>query len=88
MSSLLRDISSSLLNDDIIPAFNSKQVLWLEDLTDEFLEDRFNTKPEVIIKPFKRLNYEVYYSEKELNFIKETYNERFDNEFRFYGYKY
>lgn len=76
------------LNNDIMQAFDSKQVLWLEDLTDEFLEDRFNSKPKAIIKPFKRLNYEVYYSTKELNFIKETYNERFNNEFQHYGYKH
>lgn len=76
------------LNDNIMPAFNSKQVLWLEDLTDEFLEDRFNTKPKVIIKPFKRLNYEVYYSTKELQHIKDVFKEWFEENFISYaGYE-
>lgn len=78
----------TFLEDEVKKHFTSAQVWWLEDLTDQFLEDRFKRKPKVIIKPFKRLNYEVYYSTKELQHIKDVFKEWFEENFISYaGYE-
>jgi len=75
------------LHDEIIPTFNTKPIFWLEDLTDEMLADMFGVEIQQQVAPFKRVNYESYYDPIDLELIKDKFNERFENEFRFYGYE-
>ena len=77
------------LNDVIIRELDKPQVMWLEDISTEWLEDRYN----VILKtpppqPFKTLDYKVYFKPEDMAVIKEKFKERFDAEFQFFGYEY
>ena len=77
------------LNDVIIRELEQPQVMWLEDISTEWLEDRYN----VILKtpppqPFKTLDYKVYFKPEDMAIIKEKFKERFDAEFQFFGYEY
>ena len=77
------------LNDVIIRELEQPQVMWLEDISTKWLEDRYN----VILKtpppqPFKTLDYKVYFKPEDMAIIKEKFKERFDAEFQFFGYEY
>ena len=74
--------------DEVQPAFPNKWQMWLEDLTDEKLAKWFNVEVQTEIAPFKHLNYLSYYEPKELKLMQDAFEERFENEFRFYGYEY
>jgi len=76
------------LQDDVIRHFSTKPKFWLEDLTNEKLAKIFQVEVQDEIRPLKRLNYMSYYDIKELKIIKDNFEERFENEFRFYGYEY
>ncbi len=72
----------------MITAFSDKWQIWLEDLSDEKLAEMFNVDVQKEVAPLKRLNYLTYFKPKELKLIQDTFEERFDNEFQFYGYEY
>ena len=74
--------------DEVIPAFPDKWQMWLEDLSEKKLADMFKVEVQTKVAPFKRLNYLTYYEPKELKLIQDTFEERFENEFQFYGYEY
>ena len=74
--------------DEVIAAFPDKWPMWLEDLSDEKLAKIFKVEIQKEVTPLKRLNYLTYFEPKELKLIQDTFEERFENEFRFYGYEY
>jgi len=74
--------------DEVIAAFPDKWQMWLEDLSDEKLAKIFKVEIQKEVAPLKHLNYTTYYKPKELKLIQDTFEERFENEFRFYGYEY
>ena len=71
--------------DEVIPAFPDKWQMWLEDLSDKKLAEIFQVEVQTEIAPLKRINYLTYYEPKELKLIQDTFEERFENEFQFYG---
>ena len=73
------------LNNDIQNHFTNAEIIWLEDLTHEFLQNKFNVEITPKTRPFK-LDCEDYFSNEELSLMKEKYNERFESEFKLYGY--
>ena len=74
--------------DEVLPAFPNKWQMWLEDLTDEKLAEMFKVEVQTQVAPFKHTNYIKYYDPKELKLMQDAFEERFENEFRFYGYEY
>ena len=74
--------------DEVLTAFPNKWQMWLEDLSDEKLAEMFRVEVQTEVAPLKHLNYLSYYEPKELKLIQDTFEERFDNEFQFYGYEY
>jgi len=80
--------------DEVLPAFPNKWQMWLEDLTDEKLAEIFDVELQIqdesigSVGPLKRIKYSSYYDPKELKLMQDTFEERFENEFRFYGYEY
>lgn len=75
------------LNDVVIEELDKPQVIFVEDITTEWLEERFRIKVKNTVTPFKTLNYESYFKPKELQVVKDIFNERFDNEFKYMGYE-
>ena len=63
------------------------QVIYLEDLTDEFLQKRFNVKYNSNIVPLN-IKYDIYFKPEELEKLKKFYQIRYDDEFKFYGYEH
>jgi len=80
--------------DEVLPAFPNKWQMWLEDLTDEKLAEIFDVELQIqdesigSFGPLKRIKYSSYYDPKELKLMQDTFEERFENEFQFYGYEY
>ena len=80
--------------DEVLPAFPNKWQMWLEDLTDEKLAEIFDVELQIqdesigSVGPLKRIKYSSYYDPKELKLMQDTFEERFENEFQFYGYEY
>jgi len=74
--------------DEVIPAFSDKWQMWLEDLSEKKLAEMFKVEVQTDVAPLKRINYLTYYEPKELKLIQDTFEERFENEFQFYGYEY
>lgn len=80
--------------DEVLPAFPNKWQMWLEDLTDEKLAEIFDVELQIqdesigSFAPLKRIKYSSYYDPKELKLMQDTFEERFENEFQFYGYEY
>ena len=84
-----------LLHEDIIgfkhtKAYSSfaKEILWLEDLSSESLSLKYECSDNLnnIMIP-SRLNYESYFSMKDLDFMKKQFDTYKENEFIYYGYK-
>ena len=74
------------IEEEIMPTMKP-QALWVEDLTHEWLCERFNVemkKPQVL--PYN-LKYDLYFSKDELNKLKDTTQDILDKEFKYYGYK-
>ena len=59
----------------------------INDKTEDFA-CRFNVTIKKGIQPFKTLDYNVYFKPKDMAIIKEKFEERFFNEFQFFGYEY
>jgi len=76
------------LNDVVIKELSKPQVIWLEDIDHAWLEKRFGVTVKKGIQPFKTINYEKYFKEEDMAIIKEKFEERFYNEFQYYGYEY
>jgi hypothetical protein len=84
-----------LLHEDIIGSKSTnarynfaKNILWLEDLSTESLSLTFECGVSVSNTTTKsRLNYESYFSTKDLDFMKKQFNTYKENEFIYYGYK-
>ena len=75
------------LNDVVIEELDKPQVIFVEDITTEWLEERFRIKVTNTVTPFKTLNFESYFKPKELQIVKDKFYERFDNEFKYMGYE-
>ena len=76
------------LNDVVIEELNHPNVLWTEDLTTEWLEDYFKVVLKKLPKPFTTFDIKTYFKPDDMEIIKEVFEERFDNEFQYYGYMY
>jgi len=63
------------------------QVIYHEDLTDVFLQKRFNVKYNSNIVPLN-IKYDIYFKPEELEKLKKFYQIRYDDEFKFYGYEH
>ena len=64
------------------------QFLYMEDINTEFLQTRFKLPDYVSsLKPLK-LKYHLYFKPKELEKMKQFFESQYENEFKFYGYKY
>ena len=74
--------------DEVLATFPNKWQMWLEDLSDEKLAEMFKVEVQTEVAPLKRINYSTYFEPKELKLIQDTFEERFENEFQFYGYEY
>jgi|TARA_R110002153_G_scaffold19233_2_gene66428 hypothetical protein len=74
------------LNNNVINELPNAELIWTEDLSDKILTERFGGPPEELVKPFQNMDYEKYYSKKELKIMKEKYYQIFRNEFTKHGY--
>lgn len=75
------------LNDVVIKELHKPQVIWTEDITTEWLEDRFKVVLKKVPKPFTTFDYKIYFKPEDMKIIKEIFEERFYNEFQYYGYE-
>ena len=76
------------LNDVVIKELDKPQVIWLEDIDHAWLEKRFNVTVKKTVTPFKTIQIANYFKPKDMAIIKEKFEERFYNEFQFFGYEY
>ena len=76
------------LNDVILKELDNPQVIWTEDLDHAWLENRFNVIVKKTVEPFKTLDFATYFKPEDMAIIKEKFEERFFNEFQFFGYEY
>ena len=79
--------SIRFLNDRVIEELNRPQVIWTEDITTEWLEDYFKVVLKRLPKPFTTFDYKTYYKPEDMKIIREIFEERFYNEFQYYGYQ-
>ena len=75
------------LNDVVIKELHKPQVIWTEDITTEWLEDRFKVVLKKVPKPFTTFDYKIYFKPEDMKIIREIFEERFYNEFQYYGYE-
>ena len=75
------------LNDVVIEELHKPQVIWTEDLTTEWLEERFKVVLKKVPKPFTTFDYKIYFKPEDMKIIREIFEERFYNEFEYYGYE-
>ena len=76
------------LNDVVLKELHKPQIIWTEDLDHAWLEDRFNVTLKKTVEPFKTIDFATYFKPEDMAIIKEKFEERFDNEFQFFGYEY
>ena len=76
------------LNDVVIKELHKPQIIWTEDLDHAWLEDRFNVTLKKTVEPFKTIDFATYFKQEDMAIIKEKFEERFYNEFQFFGYEY
>ena len=75
------------LEDVVIPDLKP-QVIWLEEIDDEWLEDSFKVKIEYnTVRRYKTLDHEVYFSAETKATIKAAIDKQIEQEFKYYGYK-
>ena len=72
----------------IIKELDKPQIIWTEDLDHAWLENRFHVTVKKTVEPFKTINFANYFKPKDMAIIKEKFEERFFNEFQFFGYEY
>ena len=74
--------------EDVIIKDLKPQVLWLEEIDHDWLEERFKVKIEYnTVRPYKTLDYEVYFSAETKATIKAAIAKQIEQEFKYYGYK-
>ena len=74
--------------EDVIIKDLKPQVLWLEEIDHDWLEERFKVKIEYnTVRPYKTLDYEVYFSAETKATIKAAIDKQIEQEFKYYGYK-
>ena len=76
------------LEDSVLPAKFKPQVIYLEDISHEWLEERFKVSIDSVkVAPFKTLKYINYFSQQEQATIKSAIDDILEKEFKYYGYK-
>ena len=75
------------LNDVVIEELDKPQIIWTEDITTEWLEDYFKVVLKKVPKPFTTFDYKIYFKPEDMKIIREIFEERFYNEFEYYGYE-
>ena len=74
--------------EDVIIKDLKPQVLWLEEIDHDWLEERFKVKIEYnTVRPYKTLDYEVYFSAETKATIRSAIDDMLEKEFKYYGYK-
>ena len=76
------------LNDVVIEELDKPEVLFTEDITTDWLENRFNVKVNNTVEPFKTLDFATYFKPEDLSIVHNKIYERFDNEFKYMGYEF
>ncbi len=74
------------LNDVVIEELDKPKVIFTEDITTDWLRNRFNVDLKKTVEPFKTLDFATYFKPEELNIVHDKLYERFDNEFKYMGY--
>ncbi len=76
------------LNDVVIEELDKPEVIFTEDITTQWLRDRFNEGVDLkkTVEPFKTLDFATYFKPEELKIVHDKLYERFDNEFKYMGY--
>lgn len=80
--------SIRFLNDVVIEELDKPEVIFTEDITTNWLRDRFKVEIEKPVEPFKTLDFATYFKPEELKIVQEKLYERFDNEFKYMGYQF
>ena len=75
------------LNDVVIEEVEP-EVMFMEDITTKWLENRFNVEVKKTPEPFKTLDFATYFKPEDMAIIKEKFEERFYSEFQLFGYEY
>ena len=75
------------LNDVVIEELDKPQIIWTEDITTEWLEDYFKVVLKKVPQPFTTFDYKTYYKPEDMKIIREIFEERFYNEFQYWGYE-
>jgi hypothetical protein len=78
------------LNDVVIEELDRPEVIFTEDITTQWLRDRFNESVDLkkTVEPFKTLDFASYFKPEELKIVHDKLYERFDNEFKYMGYRW
>ena len=74
------------LNDVVIEELDKPEVIFTEDITTQWLKDRFKVDLKKTVEPFKTLDFATYFKPEELKIVHDKLYERFDNEFKYMGY--
>jgi len=74
------------LNDVVIEELDKPEVLFTEDITTDWLRNRFKVDLKKTVEPFKTLDFASYFKPEELKIVHDKLYERFDNEFKYMGY--
>ena len=74
------------LNDVVIEELDKPEVIFTEDITTDWLRNRFNVDLKKTVEPFKTLDFASYFKPEELKIVHDKLYERFDNEFKYMGY--
>ncbi len=76
------------LNDVVIEELDKPEVLFTEDITTDWLRNRFKVDLKKTVEPFKTLDFASYFKPEELKIVHDKLYERFDNEFKYMGYRW
>ena len=76
------------LNDVVIEELDKPEVIFTEDITTQWLKDRFKVDLKKTVEPFKTLDFATYFKPEELKIVHDKLYERFDNEFKYMGYRW
>ena len=76
------------LNDVVIEELDKPEVIFTEDITTQWLKDRFKVDLKKTVEPFKTLDFVTYFKPEELKIVHDKLYERFDNEFKYMGYRW
>ena len=75
-----------ILNDDIGSTMDVSP-LWYEDLSREYLTEKFEIESSGMnYKSISRINYLTYFTKEDILKMKEVFNKRYEHELQYYGY--